>query len=1083
MVILHANWSDGHVRLWGESLERFGATRTPATDSAHGHPFAAHTMELADALIGDGLLAEEHVGGRELLHIKLPLLAAGDPCPSNRLASMLGKLELPVRPELAAFTVASLRLANEHAIAALLTLEDQGPTGELRLGHSLRYWITVARFVQELLADQRFIPTLIHTREGGLRAGWRPWLHDREIRGRVGALIASMPAIARAADNGADSNRPWPILSEAMSTLTDATVRSILARERFAEAIDELDPASDPHVAWLAGLLGKRDDVAAVGENGDMLHHAGLWVSRLDETEREQTLRLCLRLGEPGVDADAAEAWRLSFHLQASGEQKQLFDAETVWSQPAAISAASGGASRGAEQPQEIFLAQLGRAARIYPRLETALNEPAPTGIDLTLAEAYEFLTEHKPVLEESGIRTIAPEWWSQPSSRLGARLLIDSPPLDSNGTSSVPRGVGLHSIVNYRWQVAIGDHPLTLEELQRLAAERTPLVRIRGQWIEIRQDDMSHAAEFLAMRPGGEMTLLEAIRTAYSADDQQPGRHASPGVPGPALPVVGLDATGWVGDLLAASSDVWTMGIIEQAPNFHGTLRPYQKTGLSWLAFLDRFGLGACLADDMGLGKTIQLIALLLHERQPLGHVSLERESASVGPTLLIVPTSVVSNWVREIDRFAPSLRVHVHHGPERPMDSGFVAVAGEVDVIITTYALAARDRDTLTRVAWHRVALDEAQYIKNPPTKQTAAIRALSAGRRVALTGTPVENRLSELWSIMEFCNPGFLGPAQEFRSRYAIPVERHRDQRRAAALRNLVRPFILRRLKTDPRVISDLPPLVESKEFAMLTPEQAALYEQAVRRMLVAVDDAEGIQRRGLVLATLVKLKQICNHPLLVISPAASLVKVGKVPGAESLLGGTSAIEHSSIAIRSGKSRRLLELVEEVLATGERALIFTQFRRMGHLLTAMIRAELDCEALFLHGGTPQDKRQQMIDRFQDPSSDSPIFVLSLRAGGVGLNLTAANHVFHFDRWWNPAVENQATDRAFRIGQTRTVHVHKFVCAGTLEERIDQMIEEKTELAKNIIGTGEQWLTELSTAQLRDMLTLRRLATEVET
>jgi SNF2 family DNA or RNA helicase len=405
----------------------------------------------------------------------------------------------------------------------------------------------------------------------------------------------------------------------------------------------------------------------------------------------------------------------------------------------------------------------------------------------------------------------------------------------------------------------------------------------------------------------------------------------------------------------------------------------------------------------------------------------------------------------------------------------------AGVHDVVITTYPLVARDSETLRPIHWHRVALDEAQYIKNPPTKQTTAIRSLHAPRRLALTGTPVENRLSELWSIMDFCNPGYLGPAGEFRRRYSMAIERRRDQLQAENLRRLVRPFILRRVKTDPTVINDLPPCVETKEYATLTAEQATMYQRVVNGMLGEIDRAEGIQRRGLVLAALVRLKQICNHPAQV-NGEIDESGVHRTADSKKISAATTFDVLTAASSRSGKTQRLLSMLEEVAASDGKALIFTQFRQMGHLLTAMIQNELDCEVLFLHGGTPAAKRQHLIDRFQAADGGVPFFVLSLKAGGLGLNLTAANHVFHFDRWWNPAVENQATDRAFRIGQTRKVHVHKFVCVGTLEERIDQMIEQKTELATNIIGSGEQWLTEFSTGQLRDMLMLRQDAVEGE-
>ena len=412
-----------------------------------------------------------------------------------------------------------------------------------------------------------------------------------------------------------------------------------------------------------------------------------------------------------------------------------------------------------------------------------------------------------------------------------------------------------------------------------------------------------------------------------------------------------------------------------------------------------------------------------------------------------------------------------HIHHGPLRTSGSEFAEIAVENDVVITTYALVVRDLESIQKVAWHRVVLDEAQYIKNPPTKQTAAIRSIKTSRRIALTGTPVENRLTELWSIMEFCNPGYLGESSDFRRRYARPIERHRDSRQADQLRRLVQPFILRRLKTDRDVISDLPDCFETKEYATLTSEQATLYEEVVNSMMGDVDRSSGIQRRGIILSLLGQLKQICNHPAQ-MSEKEELNRLVAPDGSDV----------RQLSSRSGKARRLMRLLEEVVASGEQALVFTQYRRMGQLLSGMIEHDLDCKTLFLHGGTPVPRRQKMIDQFQEGDGSAPVFVLSLKAGGLGLNLTAANHVFHFDRWWNPAVERQATDRAYRIGQSRAVHVHKFVCLGTLEERIDEMIEEKTALAENIIGAGDAWLTEMSTTQLREILTLQNSAVEIE-
>jgi len=417
----------------------------------------------------------------------------------------------------------------------------------------------------------------------------------------------------------------------------------------------------------------------------------------------------------------------------------------------------------------------------------------------------------------------------------------------------------------------------------------------------------------------------------------------------------------------------------------------------------------------------------------------------------------SVVGNWQREIERFAPELRVLVHHGLRRRRDLAFASEASHYDVVITTYALAHRDRTLLRGCAWERLVLDEAQNLKNPGTLQARAVRSLRAQTRVALTGTPLENRLSELWSILETLNPGYLGSRGDFRQSFAVPIERNRDPRRRETLRRLVQPFLLRRLKTDPEVIRDLPVKLEMDVYCNLTREQAGLYQAVVDEMLTAIDRAEGIARRGLVLAALTRLKQICNHP-------AQYLRDGTV-----------------LEGRSGKVARLAEMLEEVRAVGERALVFTQFAEMGKLLESYLAARLRCEVLFLHGGTPKGERDRMVDRFAE-ADGPPIFLLSLRAGGTGLNLTPANHVFHFDRWWNPAVEDQATDRAFRIGQTRNVQVHKFICVGTLEERIDRMIREKRDLADLVVGSGEQWLTELDTRQLREVLLLSRDAVSEE-
>ena len=539
-------------------------------------------------------------------------------------------------------------------------------------------------------------------------------------------------------------------------------------------------------------------------------------------------------------------------------------------------------------------------------------------------------------------------------------------------------------------------------------------------------------------------MTATEVLRIGLGLDPP----------PDAPLPVVDVDAGGWLGALLSPDSDHHLEAVPTPA-SFTGELRPYQQRGLAWLRFLDRLGLGACLADDMGLGKTAQLLALLAAERDALGDPAVptgrnRRRAARPRPTLLVCPMSLVGNWQREAGRFTPALIVHVHHGAARETGAAFTRAARRADLVVTTYALMARDRDLLAKVRWGRIALDEAQNVKNPSSQAARAVRSLPADSRVALTGTPVENRLLELWSLMDFLNPGLLGTEAEFRRRFAIPIERFRDDAAARTLKRLTGPFALRRLKTDKAIIADLPAKFEMKVLTNLTREQASLYQAVVDDMVARVDTAgTGIERMGIISASMIKLKQVCNHPAHLLGDGSRL------PG------------------RSGKLARLEEILDEITASGERALCFTQFAEMGHLLQGHLAERLGCDVPFLHGGVPKRGRDEMVARFSDPAGP-PVLLLSLKAGGVGLNLTAANHVIHFDRWWNPAVEDQATDRAFRIGQRRNVQVRKFVSVGTLEERIDAMIETKRDLAARIVGTGEAWLHDLSVGQLRDLVAL---------
>ncbi len=1064
MIVLHGGWlpgttpdSAGEFLIWGEASEiepsprRRGRRPQPRPDRALPHPFQAQPAQVLDVL--RYLLPEARLTTAEELatgvHVLLPSSSRGPLGSPQLIRDDEEGVEDVETSGLGLWEVTALALAPTQALALLVPL-PLGPQPGIAVGSDLRFWNSAAKFALELLARQRFLPTLVS--DGSARtpewhACWQPILDETEDQERVSRLARAMPPVCRGlrtAERSAKASGPMSarlLVESFLGAMVDAAVREWAALS--APSSRRVQPASNLGALWLAALFSP-DGVLNVppAQRGQLAAFYDQWRAWMEQLRAagDGGFRICFRLEppeHPAVGQPNARDWALSFSLQATDDLSLLVPAGKVWRERGS---ALRFLNRRFEQPQERLLAGLGLASRMFSPLERCLRSARPEGCALTVHEAYAFLRETALLLESSGFGVLVPPWWRKRGARLGVRLqLSPSQKSDRKSEQVVSSGLlSLDSLVQYNWQLSLGDEPLSHEEFDKLAALKMPLVQIRGQWVELQPEQVEAAIRFWeAQRDQGEMALREALRMSLGPDDTAGG-----------LPVTGVEATGWIQDMLRqltqATGAERELPLLNAPQGFVGELRPYQTWGFSWLAFLRQWGLGACLADDMGLGKTIQAIALLLHDR----------ERGYNRPTLIVCPTSVVGNWQREVARFAPGLRALVHHGSDRLTGKDFVAEAQRHDLVISSYSLVRRDEETLSAVQWGGVILDEAQNIKNPSAKQSQAARRLPADYRLALTGTPVENRLSELWSIMEFLNPGYLGSREKFRKRFALPVERYQDEEAAGRLKSLIGPFILRRVKTDPRVIQDLPEKMEMLVYCNLTPEQATLYEAVVRDSLRQIEEAEGIQRRGVVLSTLLKLKQVCNHPA-------------------QFLGDGSALPD-----RSGKLARLTEMLEEALSVGDRALVFTQFAEMGEMLKAHLQATFGSEVLFLHGGTPVKQRERMIARFQEDAHGPAIFVLSLKAGGLGLNLTRANHVFHFDRWWNPAVENQATDRAFRIGQTRDVLVHKFICVGTMEERIDELIESKKALAETIIGTGEAWLTELSTEQLRDLFTLRREA-----
>jgi SNF2 family DNA or RNA helicase len=896
-------------------------------------------------------------------------------------------------------SVDTLALEARDAVALLRACAEREMIGpDIVIGSTLSYWCNALRLGAEVVAAQRFLPSLEYDDAQQIyRAVWTPVLGERE-RKLAAPLASKMPDACRAAGAG-ETRRPDA--SMALQTFLTVVVDELV--RTAATAPVRVNGSLPLHDRWMFALRDRDSTVRGMpGELRGLAGRIESWRRAVLEEHAAEN-RLCLRVEEPETDDDA---WRIVYLLQSRDDPSLLVDAASAWAKPGL---------------RRALLTALGRAAQVSPQVHSSLQQgkSAPWGFALDTPSAYAFLSETTWLLEQAGVGMILPAWWlgKNTKTRLSTRARVKR--LAPNA------GLRIDSLVNVDWSVAIGDASLTERELERLAKLKMPLVRIRGQWVHVDADELRAALERL--KSGNrQLTLAEVVRMQLD-------------------PHTSVEAGGKVGEFLERLQGHRAYEDLPPPEGLRAVLRPYQLRGYSWLRFLTLAGFGACLADDMGLGKTIQALSLVLRDWG---------ESANQA-VLLVCPTSVIGNWVREVQRFAPELPVSVHHGSDRVRGPQFAWEAQRHALVITSYALLQRDVELFGGVPWRGVVLDEAQNVKNPESKQARAARTLDAGYRIALTGTPVENHVGDLWSIMEFLNSGMLGSQASFKRDFLVPIQALRDPEAAERLKRMSGPFVLRRLKSDPSVIADLPLKNEMTVFCTLTREQGSLYSAVLRDYEAGLEDSEGMQRRGMILAMLSKLKQVCNHPA------------------------QFAQDRSPIAGRSGKLQRLEDMLDEVFDVDERALIFTQFAAMGEIIARRLSDRFAREVLFLHGGVPKRRRDEMVERFQAERGPS-IFVLSLKAGGSGLNLTRANHVFHFDRWWNPAVEDQATDRAFRIGQKKNVQVHKFVCAGTLEEKIDALIESKRAVAEQVVGSGETWLTELSNAKLRELVALSPEAVE---
>lgn len=1088
MAILHVSWVPQSQRffLWAEAWQPLPTEGLAPWEGLHLHPYALDQVQLAQVLTGmqkqligrdasatsvfPGGLTEAAIatgkgapkasGGRRSRSAKGARVETGPnwgelflPLPARILTTALAPVhsaKVDAQPDsgIDADTVLHpwrvqgwyLGMTDFLPILLALPLGQHNLTGPGEIGADLRYWGHIARWGLNLLARGKFLPDLELTSQT-LAAGWQPLLDSAPDQERLRHFALAMPLICRTHLTpiakgslplacGVPLLDPQPLLLQFLAALVDCQVRKVAEAQPLNGSTNlgkEL-----PLRPWLQALSQPVGTLEASAVAAARLKEAlTTWTTPLQTLAEDPASQFRLRLVlQPPPQLD--QPWQLRYQLQSAANPDWQLGADQIWQHPVAELHHRGAILKA---PQETLLGSLGRAARLYDPIRESLHQQHPTHCDLGPIQAYQFIKASAWQLQDNGVEVELPPGLAQTaedgSGRLGLKVHAEVPPQKQR------QRLGLKSLLNFRWELSIADETLSADEFEQLINQGSPLVEINGRWVELKPQDVKAARQFLAgQKTASPLSVEDALRIS-TGDTQLIDK----------LPVVSFEATGALQTLIETlTTGNQTLEEMEASSGFKGQLRPYQARGVSWLAFLEQWGLGACLADDMGLGKTIQLIAFLLY---------LQDNDWLESPALLVCPTSVLGNWEKEVKRFAPRLKTLVHHGDRRSRGSAFAKAVQDKHLVITSYALLYRDLKPLQSVNWQCLVLDEAQNIKNSDAKQSKAARQIEAQFRVALTGTPVENRLGELWSIMDFLNPGYLGPKNFFQRRFATPIERYGDTASLRALKGLVQPFILRRLKTDRSIIQDLPEKQEMTVFCGLSAEQANLYQQTVDRALESLDDATGVQRKGQILALLTKLKQICNHP-------------------------AQFLQEPSLGLkgRSGKLQRLDEMLEEVIAEGDRALIFTQFAEWGKLLQRHLQSYLGQEALFLYGSTTKKQREAMVDRFQNDPAAPRLFILSLKAGGVGLNLTRANHVFHYDRWWNPAIENQATDRAFRIGQTRNVQVHKFVTTGTLEERIHEMIEGKKALSEQVVSAGEGWLTEFDTDQLRNLLLLDRNA-----
>jgi uncharacterized Zn finger protein/superfamily II DNA or RNA helicase len=850
---------------------------------------------------------------------------------------------------------------------------------------STRFFNISTSVALSFIRSGSYLPEVIQKEGGNFTIRYIPLIHSEKIETALKQLKDLMPPVfcIRTVDNSVLEREG---LIDILSLMITAFINGL--HKKVQPAYDKLLDAFFWGAAYHARVFEEQQTGKSVSD----------WLARLSIRKHDIS---------PVIRIEFADSDQFNLHIDVENKKDVL-------SSTVSLSALFDGKEPLFSHPVALLRTDVSRqialAGQYFAPLKDILNSRGTGSCALDADQMAAFLTATSEIFDMLGIKIVVP--------RELQRLAKPRPTIKAafKGKERGKTFLSLEGLLNFTWEVAIGDIKMSEAEFLKLAKSAGRIVKFRDQYVLLDPDAVKGIMDRLA-RPIKQLTPMETLQAALTGE--------SGGVvfsPDEALKRI-IDDIGRIEDVAIPSS-------------LNGNLRPYQERGYRWLYSNMTKGFGSCLADDMGLGKTIQVIALLL---------ALKEREALTTPALVVCPTTLVGNWLKECARFAPTMDCVVYHGAERKMDEI------ESDLVITTYGTLRRDLSKLSAFEWPVVIIDEAQNIKNPDTDQTRAVKLLKARAFIAMSGTPVENRLSELWSIFDFTNKGYLGHMSGFQQKFALPIEKYRNREQIEKLKAATGPFIMRRLKSDRTIIDDLPEKLVFEEYCYLTKEQSALYRQVVKNTMKVIEESEGIERKGLIFSLITSLKQICNHP-------AHFSKKGR---ADKNL--------------SGKTERLIELTEKILNVREKALIFTQYREMGDILTEIIESEHGEEALFFHGGLTRKKRDAMVDSFQEDGIHN-IMIISLKAGGTGLNLTSASNVIHYDLWWNPAVEEQATDRTYRIGQKRNVMVHRLITLGTFEEKIDEMIKAKRELADLTVATGERWLTEMSDRELRNLFVLTK-------